>query len=103
MFSNLYFSLSQEKDIRKIHSDFVVVSLTLLNINDMLISSSSVVFYRGGKYSEEDAKVVMIQILSVVAFCHLQGVVHRDLKPEVINLLMSILVVVICILTLRFN
>ncbi|XP_019437075.1 PREDICTED: CDPK-related kinase 1-like isoform X2 [Lupinus angustifolius] len=37
---------------------------------------------RGGKYSEEDAKVVMVQILSVVAFCHLQGVVHRDLKPE---------------------
>ncbi|XWS43017.1 hypothetical protein CRYUN_Cryun16bG0064700 [Craigia yunnanensis] len=37
---------------------------------------------RGGKYSEEDAKAVMIQILSVVAFCHLQGVVHRDLKPE---------------------
>lgn len=25
----------------------------------------------------------MIQILNVVAFCHLQGVVHRDLKPEV--------------------
>ncbi|KAJ0977979.1 hypothetical protein J5N97_013453 [Dioscorea zingiberensis] len=37
---------------------------------------------RGGKYSEEDAKVVIVQILSVVAFCHLQGVVHRDLKPE---------------------
>ncbi|KAK8473397.1 hypothetical protein PHAVU_001G121501 [Phaseolus vulgaris] len=37
---------------------------------------------RGGKYSEEDARIVMIQILSVVAFCHLQGVVHRDLKPE---------------------
>ncbi|KAF0895132.1 hypothetical protein E2562_006837 [Oryza meyeriana var. granulata] len=37
---------------------------------------------RGGKYSEEDAKVVMVQILSVVSFCHLQGVVHRDLKPE---------------------
>lgn len=39
--------------------------------------------YRGGKYAEYDAKVVMIQILNVVAFCHLQGVVHRDLKPEV--------------------
>nr|AAN71903.1 calcium/calmodulin protein kinase 1 [Nicotiana tabacum]AAS67891.1 calcium/calmodulin protein kinase [Nicotiana tabacum] len=38
---------------------------------------------RGGKYTEEDAKsIVVIQILNVVAFCHLQGVVHRDLKPE---------------------
>lgn len=44
----------------------------------------TVVLCRGGKYSEEDAKAVMVQILSVVAFCHLQGVVHRDLKPEVI-------------------
>lgn len=46
--------------------------------NFLLIS-----FCRGGKYSEEDAKDVMVQILNVVAFCHLQGVVHRDLKPEV--------------------
>lgn len=37
---------------------------------------------RGGKYSEEDAKAVMVQILGAVSFCHLQGVVHRDLKPE---------------------
>nr|CAD1821453.1 unnamed protein product [Ananas comosus var. bracteatus] len=37
---------------------------------------------RGGRYNEEDAKATVIQILSVVAFCHLQGVVHRDLKPE---------------------
>ncbi|WVY96783.1 hypothetical protein V8G54_028934 [Vigna mungo] len=40
------------------------------------------VVMEGGKYPENDARVVMIQILSVVAFCHLQGVVHRDLKPE---------------------
>ncbi|KAK1321441.1 CDPK-related kinase 3 [Acorus calamus] len=37
---------------------------------------------RGGRYTEEDAKVIVVQILSVVAFCHLQGVLHRDLKPE---------------------
>ncbi|KAG8074628.1 hypothetical protein GUJ93_ZPchr0006g44024 [Zizania palustris] len=37
---------------------------------------------RGGRYTEDDAKSIIVQILSVVAFCHLQGVVHRDLKPE---------------------
>ncbi|KAL6123026.1 hypothetical protein ACLB2K_075549 [Fragaria x ananassa] len=36
----------------------------------------------GGRYTEDDAKVIVVQILSVVAYCHLQGVVHRDLKPE---------------------
>lgn len=46
--------------------------------NEILVSS-----FRGGKYSEEDAKAVMTQVLNIVAFCHLQGVVHRDLKPEV--------------------
>uniref|UniRef100_K4BRN8 Protein kinase domain-containing protein n=1 Tax=Solanum lycopersicum TaxID=4081 RepID=K4BRN8_SOLLC len=37
---------------------------------------------RDGKYSEDDAKAVMVQLLSVVSYCHLQRVVHRDLKPE---------------------
>ncbi|KAK9063130.1 hypothetical protein SSX86_017000 [Deinandra increscens subsp. villosa] len=37
---------------------------------------------RGGRYTENDAKSIVIQILSVASFCHLQGVVHRDLKPE---------------------
>ncbi|KAJ4774462.1 Calcium-dependent protein kinase [Rhynchospora pubera] len=37
---------------------------------------------RGGRYTEEDAKTIVVQILNVVSFCHLQGVVHRDLKPE---------------------
>ncbi|GMH18210.1 hypothetical protein Nepgr_020051 [Nepenthes gracilis] len=45
---------------------------------------------RGGKYSEEDTKVVMVQILSAVAYGHIQGVVHRDLKPEALLYLESI-------------
>ena len=50
----------------------------LLMTNQLMLFSC-----RGGKYAEDDAKAVMIQILNVVAFFHLQGVVHRDLKPEV--------------------
>ncbi|CAH8334360.1 unnamed protein product [Eruca vesicaria subsp. sativa] len=37
---------------------------------------------KGGKYTEVDAKRILVQILSATAFFHLQGVVHRDLKPE---------------------
>ena len=44
------------------------------------------IFFRGGRYPEEDAKAILRQILNVVSFCHLQGVVHRDLKPEVTTL-----------------
>ncbi|KAK6129384.1 hypothetical protein DH2020_036900 [Rehmannia glutinosa] len=40
------------------------------------------VYVRWKIYREEDAKKIVVQMLSVVAFCHLQGVVHRDLKPE---------------------
>ncbi|KAK4480534.1 hypothetical protein RD792_013610 [Penstemon davidsonii] len=40
------------------------------------------VVMEGGRNTEEDAKNIVVQMLSVVAFCHLQGVVHRDLKPE---------------------
>ncbi|CAI9762514.1 unnamed protein product [Fraxinus pennsylvanica] len=37
---------------------------------------------RGGRYTEEDAKKIVVQMLSIAGFCHLQGVVHRDMKPE---------------------
>lgn len=46
-------------------------------------SEKILVHCRGGRYTEDDAKAIVVQILSVVSFCHLQGVVHRDLKPEV--------------------
>ncbi|OMO70241.1 hypothetical protein COLO4_28677 [Corchorus olitorius] len=42
---------------------------------------------RGGRYTEEDAKALVTQILSAVSFCHLQGIAHRDLKPK--NLLLT--------------
>lgn len=58
--------------------DNVYIVMELCKGNELLDRILS----RGGKYSEEDAKVVMVQILNVVSFCHLQGVVHRDLKPE---------------------
>ena len=61
---------------------------------DLLRTWIWLVFSRGGKYSEEDAKAVMVQILSVVAFCHLQGVVHRDLKPEVIDSYVSCIMII---------
>ncbi|KAL2228152.1 UNVERIFIED_CONTAM: CDPK-related kinase 1 [Sesamum indicum] len=58
--------------------DKVYIVMELCKGGELLDSILS----RGGKYPEEDAKIVMVQILSVVAYCHLQGVVHRDLKPE---------------------
>ncbi|XP_039010301.1 CDPK-related kinase 5 isoform X1 [Hibiscus syriacus] len=58
--------------------DNVYIVMELCEGGELLDSILS----RGGKYTEDDARVVMIQILNVVSFFHLQGVVHRDLKPE---------------------
>ncbi|GFZ06357.1 calcium-dependent protein kinase (CDPK) family protein [Actinidia rufa] len=55
----------------------------LVKFHDAFEDAQNVyVVMEGGRYTEEGAKTIVIQILSVVAFCHLQGVVHRDLKPE---------------------
>nr|XP_043632034.1 CDPK-related protein kinase-like [Erigeron canadensis] len=58
--------------------DFVYVVMELCEGGVLLDRILS----RGGKYTEDDAKGLLIQMLTVVSFCHLQGVVHRDLKPE---------------------
>ncbi|KAK7273027.1 hypothetical protein RIF29_14073 [Crotalaria pallida] len=39
-------------------------------------------YQRGGRYLEDYAKAIIVQIIVVVSCCHLQGVVHRVLKPE---------------------
>ncbi|KAG1327689.1 putative Calcium/calmodulin-dependent serine/threonine-protein kinase 1 [Cocos nucifera] len=76
-------SLTDHKNLVQFHDayedeDNVYVIMELCKGGELLDRILS----RGGKYSEQDAKVVMAQILSAVSFCHLQGVVHRDLKPE---------------------
>jgi len=38
---------------------------------------------KNSRYSEKDAAVIVRQMLKVAAECHLRGLVHRDMKPEV--------------------
>ncbi|RLN09768.1 hypothetical protein C2845_PM11G13370 [Panicum miliaceum] len=40
---------------------------------------------KNSRYSEKDAAVVVRQMLKVAAECHLRGLVHRDMKPEVLR------------------
>ncbi|KAK8571075.1 hypothetical protein V6N13_025633 [Hibiscus sabdariffa] len=76
-------ALSAHKHMIKFHDAFedpnnVYIVMELCEGGELLDRILS----RGGRYTEGDAKKIILQILSVVAFCHLQGVVHRDLKPE---------------------
>ncbi|EOY23676.1 PREDICTED: CDPK-related kinase 4 isoform X1 [Theobroma cacao] len=76
-------ALSGHKHMIKFHDVFedannVYIVMELCEGGELLDRILS----RGGRYTEGDAKNIIVQILSVVAFCHLQGVVHRDLKPE---------------------
>ncbi|KAM7258162.1 hypothetical protein ACFE04_013903 [Oxalis oulophora] len=76
-------ALSGHKNLLKFYDAFeddnsVYIVTELCKGDDLLDRILS----RGGIYAEDDAKVVMVQILNVVAYLHLQGVVHRDLKLE---------------------
>lgn len=44
---------------------------------------------KDSRYTEKDAAVVVRQMLKVAAQCHLHGLVHRDMKPEVESLHLS--------------
>lgn len=41
-------------------------------------------FRKDSRYTEKDAAIIVRQMLKVAAECHLHGLVHRDMKPEVI-------------------
>ncbi|XP_071934085.1 CDPK-related kinase 3-like isoform X2 [Coffea arabica] len=76
-------ALSGHKNLVQFHEAFedaqnVYIVMELCEGGELLDRILS----RGGRYTERDAKSIIVQILSIVAFCHLQGVVHRDLKPE---------------------
>lgn len=76
-------ALSGHRNLVKLHDAFedannVYIVMELCEGGELLDRILS----RGGRYSEKDAKGIVTQILTVVSFCHLQGVVHRDLKPE---------------------
>lgn len=49
------------------------------------VTSSYVYMFirKDSRYTEKDAAVVVRQMLKVAAECHLRGLVHRDMKPEV--------------------
>lgn len=47
------------------------------------ISKESAWSRKDSRYTEKDAAVVVRQMLKVAAECHLHGLVHRDMKPEV--------------------
>lgn len=53
---------------------FLVLELTL---------SAFTFIRKDSRYTEKDAAVVVRQMLKVAAECHLHGLVHRDMKPEV--------------------
>jgi len=40
-----------------------------------------------GEYTEQESKLIVLQILNAVEYLHLNGIAHRDLKPE--NILCS--------------
>lgn len=40
-------------------------------------------YRKEGRYTEKDTSNIVRQMLKVAAECHLHGLVHRDMKPEV--------------------
>ena len=76
------------------HPGIITLHGTFEDEHDLLIVTEKVeggeLFDRivaSGRFSEQQARQLMAQLLAAVAHMHSQGVVHRDLKPE--NLLLT--------------
>ena len=53
-------------------------------LGQLFTSTSVSLIRKDSRYTEKDAAVVVRQMLKVAAECHLHGLVHRDMKPEVL-------------------
>ena len=59
------------------------VSLPHVSLAHRLLSSQLFdAIINRGSFPEEEARLLLKQLLSALAYCHALGVVHRDLKPE---------------------
>ena len=57
--------------------------MILLCLNHFLTLKAYYSNRKDSRYTEKDAAFVVRQMLKVAAECHLHGLVHRDMKPEV--------------------
>jgi calcium-dependent protein kinase len=61
-------------------NDLVYIVMELCEGGELL---DRILAKKESRYSEKDAARIVRQMLNVAAQCHLNGVVHRDMKPEV--------------------
>lgn len=61
----------------------IVIQLIFLYLGQLFTSTCITQTRKDSRYTEKDAAVVVRQMLKVAAECHLHGLVHRDMKPEV--------------------
>ncbi|RLM87094.1 calcium-dependent protein kinase 28-like [Panicum miliaceum] len=62
--------------------NFVYIVMELCEGGELL---DRILAKKDSRYSEKDAAVIVRQMLKVAAECHLHGLVHRDMKPEVLK------------------
>ncbi|BBN07167.1 calcium-dependent protein kinase [Marchantia polymorpha subsp. ruderalis] len=77
-------TLSGHENVVQFHAafeddDLVYIVMELCEGGELL---DRILSKKDSRYSEKDAAKIVRQMLKVAARCHLNGVVHRDMKPE---------------------
>lgn len=76
-------SFSENRIILAVISALTIFFFPYRMISITLTSAWFLAIRKDSRYTEKDAAVVVRQMLRVAAECHLHGLVHRDMKPEV--------------------